>query len=92
MNFMIHTNTTHSFGISRNTTDPLMSNHSLARAYVYPQGDWFFITMGSNKDDVRLTWDEWDQICEKVKELRAVAKMEVILAAKGTPVKEDTTE
>ncbi len=84
----INTTTTHSFGIDRKTTDPLMSCYSLARAHCYPQGDRFFFTLGGSKDDVSITWEEWDKICEEVKDLRKTAKMEVILSAQGTPTKE----
>jgi hypothetical protein len=84
----IHTTTTHSFGIDRKTTDPMMSCYSLARAHCYPHGEWFFLTVGGKNDDVRITWEEWDQICENVKELRKTAQMEVILSAQGTPTKE----
>lgn len=84
----IHTTTTHSFGIDAKAMDPICGTRSIARGFCYPKGDWFSLTLGNQKDGVHLTWEEWDQLSEKVKELRATSQMEVILSAQGTPVKE----
>jgi hypothetical protein len=82
---MIHSTTTHSFGINTKTSDPLSGVRSIARAFCYPQGEWFSLTLGNNKDDVHITWKEWDELSENVKQLREVSRMELILSAQGTP-------
>lgn len=81
---MIHTTTTHSFSIDRKSTSPMMKSYSLARGYCYPQGDLFFLAIGG-KEDVSITWEEWNQLSEAVKKLRATSQMEVILSAQGVP-------
>jgi hypothetical protein len=76
---MIYSNTTHSFGIDRKSNDTMMSNHTLARAHCYPKGEWFFIALGGSKDETRITWEEWERIVAKVKELHEISQKAIRL-------------
>lgn len=78
----IRTSVTHSFGIDKDARDMLTGTRPLARAYCYPGNDWFSMTLGSNKEDVHITWPEWEKIVQHVASLKSNAELEVTLKRK----------
>jgi hypothetical protein len=66
----------------------MIGTRQLARAFCYPQSDWFSISLGGAKDETHITWDEWEAIVLKLKELRAISEKAVILEPTKTKGKE----
>jgi hypothetical protein len=70
---------THSFGLDHTISDSMTGTRPMVRAYCYPKKTWFRLTLGLAKDDVHISWEEWDEIVRHVQALREAAFKEVVV-------------